>query len=164
MGYLFVELEHLKEEIEKENVKKPRRLKTPTSQLPKNVEKFDFSEKELNNSKDFPFNISLHDNGFALGADKFKDLYAEGLLIITNILKKQELIRQNKIKRNKEPVDPTLGAPRPPRGELKTKPQLHHRPLAHSQQPPGHLRAAALNHETIHHAAIPQPVEGPNFD
>ncbi|CAG8818888.1 7593_t:CDS:1, partial [Racocetra fulgida] len=65
---------------------------------------------ELNNLKDFTFNISLNDNGFALRADKFKDLYAEGLLIITNILKKQELIRQNKIKRNKEPVDPTLGA------------------------------------------------------
>ncbi|CAG8766322.1 4509_t:CDS:2, partial [Cetraspora pellucida] len=31
------------------------------------------------------------------------------------------------------------------------------------QQPTGHLRAAAHNHEAVHLAAIPQPVEGPTF-
>ena len=38
------------------------------------------------------------------------------------------------------------------------------RPHAQGRQHTGHLLAAALNHEAIHFAAIPQPVEGSNFD
>ncbi|CAG8764413.1 3225_t:CDS:2, partial [Cetraspora pellucida] len=38
------------------------------------------------------------------------------------------------------------------------------RPHAQGRQHTGHLLAAALNHEAIYFAAIPQPVEGPDFD
>ncbi|CAG8836822.1 37846_t:CDS:1, partial [Gigaspora margarita] len=38
------------------------------------------------------------------------------------------------------------------------------RPLAQGRKPPGHLRKAALDHETIHLADLSQPVEDPNLD
>ncbi|CAG8725393.1 222_t:CDS:2, partial [Gigaspora rosea] len=232
----FVEIEQLKEEIDEENFKKARQVKTPNFQTPKNAGKLDFTKferektKELNQqyydkiyehatklyrqhveelknylesitidrnkisfSEDFPFTVDTYGNAFGTGADLFKDLYAEGLLVLANTLEKQKKIREEKLKRQRKPAEATLNEalnekiraqieikvriftrPCPPHGKpepktglpLKHEPRLQNRSHDQDRQRTGHLHAAALKCRLLNygHKFIPTPTSKQRMD
>ncbi|CAG8823168.1 19072_t:CDS:2, partial [Cetraspora pellucida] len=164
----FVELDKLKEEIEEQNIKKARRLKTPTFQFPKDATKLDLTEFERQQT--LLLNNEYYNNLF----EHTTKLYNKHIDELKNYLNGIE-IQKDEISMSEDfPYEVSNYANAFATGadtfkDLYAEGLLKHqghtynqyRPHDQGQQPTGHLLAAALNHEAIHLAAIPQPVEDP---
>ncbi|CAG8827940.1 1494_t:CDS:2, partial [Cetraspora pellucida] len=146
----FVELDKLKEEIEEQNIKKARRLKTPTFQFPKDATKLDLTEFEKQQT--LLLNLQYYNNLF----EHTTNLYNKHIDELKNYLNGIEIQKNEISMSNDFPYEVSNYA-----NAFATGADTFKDLYAEGRQPTGHFLAAALNHEAIHLAAIPQPVEDP---
>ncbi|CAG8453125.1 5790_t:CDS:2, partial [Scutellospora calospora] len=64
---------------------------------------------QIQETIEFPFKISLYNNPFSEAQTLFNNLYAEGLIVLNNCLEKTEKKRIEKLSKNKQGIQETLG-------------------------------------------------------